>query len=214
MANLVNVGVSHLTAAELADKLEGVAHAMQGNANFPAPPFPPQDLVDASGAIRAALKEKDDLDAKAKLATAKLHAAINKGREKGTAYGHYVAATSNGDETKIKSAMMELKAKAVHSQSIATPTGVSAALGDHPHEVQVHWHGRASKHGGGNAVHEFHVETTVDPSKVDSWTLAGSSTTSKLLVENLPTGAHSFRLIAIGTDHVSPPSGVVTIYVP
>jgi hypothetical protein len=202
------LGLDNLTHEELGRKIEAVGTAMEGNPSFPSPPVPPADLIAQAADLRAQIKARADVNVAARAATASLRASRNKAKAMLVQQSNYVAIAADGDDSKAKSAAMALKQKPVYTRALAAPKKLSVSLGDQAHEVKVSWR------RGSRSTVEHRVETTTDPSKVDSWTLAGATTSASFVVDGVVTGVHSFRVVAVNGNRSSRPSGVVTLYVP
>lgn len=213
----INLGLNHLSPVELAGFLKATAAAMEGSAQFPSPAVPPAELKKAGDDIIAAVDAQKQADDARRVATAHVHDAVHAGHAKATKQAKYVE--SLADETPdpgararlVAAAGMTEKAAPVRHKDIAAPTGVSATVGDHVGEADLHWHGRSSK-----TVRGWNVEGTAEPQNPASFRHLDFTTASKLTVQGLTPGTTmSFRIVAVGGDgKVSEPSALVTVVVP
>ena len=107
--------------------------------------------------------------------------------------GSYVEPASDGDETKIRSAGLDIRAKASPATAPAKPTGLSATIGDKQGEIDLAW----DKVKGAKS---YVVQQSPDPIVAKSWEQVNILTKSKIVVPDLAPGTNYwFRVAAVGT---------------
>jgi len=201
--NLRNMGVS-----EKLQFARQIVTAMTGNANFPTPDPALTIVTGSSDDLEVAYNEanvakqnattkastQDDVEAALDLTLMKL--------------ANYVESASNGDETKILSAGMSVRAKATPVGALAMPVNLSATAGDKEGEIDVAW----DKVTGAKS---YVIEMCADPITPAGWKQATISTKSNFTVTGLTSGAkYWFRVSGIGAAGQGPWSDPATKYAP
>jgi len=108
-----------------------------------------------------------------------------------TRVGLYVENTSEGDEAKIESAGMDVKAAGGSSGPPDVPHALSAIAGDMEGEIDLQWEPVTK-------AKSYIIQQSNDPP--GTWSQAGVITKSKYSVLNLTSGdKYWFRVAAVGT---------------
>ena len=125
-----------------------------------------------------------------------------------TKLGAYVDTIADGDETKIRSAGMDVRSGAAPIGQLPAPTDLSATTGDRDGELDVQW----NRVKGASS---YVVEQTTDAAAATGWKSAGVATKSKQSVTGLTTGQkYWFRVAAIGAAGQGPWSDPATKVAP
>ncbi len=102
----------------------------------------------------------------------------------------YIQAASGGDEARIRSLGLDVRANASRAVQPAQPLALVASPGTKPGSIQLKW-----KPVRGAYVYTVEITTTIDDPK--SWKTAGVVTKSKLLLEGLEQGTHYWFQVAV-----------------
>jgi hypothetical protein len=137
--NKVVLNLNGLSVPDKIQKTKTIAAALTGNANFTDPKPTPAELM--AGAAELETANSEALESRD--ITVTKTAVKNQKEEKLdfllTASGGYVEAVSQGDEAKIKSAGMDVKAGATPIGVPATPAALSAAEGAKTGTIALKW---------------------------------------------------------------------------
>ena len=90
----------------------------------------------------------------------------------------YVESVSGGDEAKIMSAGMDVRAVATTSNEVPTPEGLMATASDHDGEIDLQWNSV-------NGARSYLIERSADPPTAESWQHEAVSTRSSATIEGL-----------------------------
>jgi hypothetical protein len=125
-----------------------------------------------------------------------------------TRVGSHVEDASQGDEAKIKSAGLDVRAERRPVGELPAVQGLTVSVGDSDGELDLHWDrvkGAAS----------YTIETTEDAAQASGWKQAGIVTRSSHTLTGLVSGHKiNVRVAAIGTAGQGPWSDPVAKIVP
>jgi hypothetical protein len=188
----VKLGLQNMTVLAKAELGDRIVAAMTGNPNFVTPNPPLADITAAKAALRTAYSDALSKRAQSKAAT-DLQADKEKNYERLlTLEASYVENASGGDELKIQSAEMSIRAVAVPVGQLLAPTDLYAEVGGGDGEIDLNWKpvfGAKS----------YLVQMTTDPNVPDSWAFKKSSTESFTAITGLTSGSkYWFRVAAVG----------------
>ena len=111
----------------------------------------------------------------------------------------HVESVAGGDEAKITSAGLDMRSAATtDSTAPAAPETLTATTGNQEGEVELSW-------DAVRGARSYVVERTTNPQEASSWTQAGVSPRSSLIVEGLDSGTrYYFRVASITLNGQSP----------
>ena len=204
----VKLSLKTMTVTAKVQFARQVVTSLTGNATFSNPEPPLSDLTDAANNLEAAFNtaivahqnamEKTSLMDDADTVLCNIFAKL----------GNYVDNTSDGDEAKILSSGMSVKAKPVPIGSLPQPTALAATEGDNEGEIDLSW----DKVFGARS---YVVEYTPDPITPTGWKSGGVSTKSSKSISSLQSGVkYWFRVAAVGAAGQGPWSDPATKYAP
>jgi hypothetical protein len=178
-----------LAKGELAGR---IVAAMTGNPNFTTPNPALADITAAKTALLAAYNAALTLRQQAKLAT-DLQADKEMAFERLlTLEALYVENASGGDELKIQSAGMSIRAAGAPVGQLPAPTDLYAEVGGGDGEIDLNW---KPVFGAKN----YAVFMTTDPNVPDSWAFKKNVTESFTAITGLTSGTkYWFRVAAVG----------------
>jgi hypothetical protein len=194
----IKLNLHNLTITEKIARAQQIISAMTNNPHFASPQ---PALADVTAAI-------NDLDA-AYLATqtarqeAKNRTGVQNQKEEAldaalTQLAGYVESVSGGDEAKITSAGMDLRAAQTATGDLPAPEALDATPGRRDGEIELSWD-RVDK------ARSYVVERSPDPPTAASWQHASISTKSQATVAALTSGTkYWFRVAAVGPSGQSP----------
>src|SRR2546429_2914137 len=90
----------------------------------------------------------------------------------------YVESASGGNETKIKSVGLDVRAPATSAQGLDLPASLAATAGDHEGEIDLQWDKVAR-------ARSYVIEMSADPPTNSSWQHKTVSTKSRATIEGL-----------------------------
>lgn len=194
----VKLNLNVLTFTEKVQFARSIVTAMTGNGNFTTP-------VPTLAALTAAA---NDLEAKsnaahvkriaAQTATSLQNDADTELNLKLTQVANYVEIASNGEEAKIASAGIGVRASAAPVGQLPAVQALAATGGDMEGECDLNWQPVPK-------TRNYVIEKSLDPATATSWQQGGFSTKSRFTVEGLTSGTkYWFRVAAIGTAGQSP----------
>jgi hypothetical protein len=204
----VKLGLKDKSVVQKIAQARAIVKAMTGNATFPTP----APALNAVG--NAVNKLETDNNALANIRQqAQAQTVIVAASETAldgllTNLGGYVETVANGEETKIRSAGMDVRSGAAPVGQLPAPTDLNATTGDRDGEIDLQWN-RV------NGAKSYVVELTTDTAAATGWKSAGVATKSKQIVTGLTTGTkYWFRVAAIGAAGQSPWSDPATKIAP
>jgi len=204
----VKLSLKTMTVTAKVQFARQVVTSLTGNATFPNPEPPLSDLTDAATNLEAAFNTANVAHQNAMEKTSLMDDADTAINNILTKLGNYVDSTSNGDEAKILSSGMSVKAKPVPIGSLPQPTALAATEGDNEGEIDLSW----DKVFGARS---YVVEYTPDPITPTGWKSGGVSTKSSKSISSLQSGVkYWFRVAAVGAAGQGPWSDPATKYAP
>jgi hypothetical protein len=204
----VKLNLRYLTVTEKVQFARQIVTSLTGNASFINPEPPLADVVDSANALEMAFNTATIARQNALEKTSLMDDASTTLDSLLSKLGNYVDSTSDGDEAKILSAGMSVKAKSVPIGSLPQPTSLAATAGDMEGEIDLTWD---KVHGAKSYV----IEYIPDPITPTGWKSGGVSTKSYASVTSLPSGTkYWFRVAAVGAAGQGPWSDPATKYTP
>ena len=204
----VKLSLKTMTVTAKVQFARQVVTSLTGNATFSNPEPPLSDLTDAANNLEAAFNTANVAHQNAMEKTSLMDDADTAINNILTKLGNYVDSTSNGDEAKILSSGMSVKAKPVPIGSLPQPTALAATEGDNEGEIDLSW----DKVFGARS---YVVEYTPDPITPTGWKSGGVSTKSSKSISSLQSGVkYWFRVAAVGAAGQGPWSDPATKYAP
>ena len=204
----IKLSLQSIAVSEKINLARQIVASMNGNAIFPNPDPPLPDITSA------AIKLEDAYNA---ANTARLESAsktsLMDDAEAGldqllTKLANYIESTTTGDESKILSSGMSVRAKKTPIGQLPAPEALSADADEREGAIVLEW----SKVYGAKS---YIIEKSGDPPTQTSWQIAGVSTKAKAVVVKLTSGKrYWFRVAAIGTAGQGPWSDSATKYAP
>jgi len=195
----IKLNMKSLSIPEKLSRAQQIVAALTGNANYTAPH---PSLAGVTAAI-------NELDAAANAA----HAARLEARRRTAAQAvkeeeldrvmtqvaAYVESIAGDDEALILSAGLEVRASNAPDGSAPTaPETLTATTGNHEGEIELSW-------DTVRGARSYVVERTTDPQTASSWTQAGVSPRSSIIIEGLDSGKrYYFRVAAVTLNGQSP----------
>jgi len=185
--------VLKLTVPELLAAASGMASALEGNPNFPAPNPPPEELTRLVAELADAEREYREERLRANKIQAVRDSIAETLREALAREVEYVQEASGGDVGKILSANLH-----VEEETHLWPFGaagdveeLSASAGDEPGEIDLAWDPVPGASG-------YEVEIAYDLTGEGPWEQSGASNRSKITIQNLSNrNRYWFRIRAL-----------------
>jgi len=156
--------------------------ALTGNATFPTPPVTSVAFGTLITTAQAKLTASDNAAAASKQATADKDAAIAAMAAAANQLVAYVDLTANGDESKILSAGLSVRAARTPQALPAQVQNLSLTAGDNAGSLDAHWD------PPGNA-RSYEVQTSPDPFTEATWVTRDAVTNSKTTLTGFTSGA-------------------------
>ena len=172
---------------------------MTGNANYTTPNPALATITSRADAVQAALGVQQIAQQAAKTATTSLETASKAADTAVNSLSNYVWETSGGDEAKIQSAGMSLRAPKTPTTSLAAPQNLSVTVGDSDGELDASWD-RVNK------AKNYEVQISDDPPTSSSWRAGDIVSASKVTLTGLTSGAKIWvRVRALGPKGLKSP---------
>jgi hypothetical protein len=206
--NQVVLNLHGLSVPDKIEKARSFVKAITGNPNFPAP----GELLVKTGAVADKLQQSYTEAIEARSIAVTKTAVMNHDEAEFdseiTALGHYVQVECKGDEAKIKSAGMDVKAAAAPIGVPQRPDGMKATEGLKTGSIDLKW--KAVK-----GARSYVVRNTATIAAADSWKQALVVTRASATIENLVSGTqYWFQAAAIGAAGQGPWSDPATKVAP
>ena len=200
----VKLALSELNITQKVTLTQTVVIQSTGNPNLPTPTTPTL-VVLLAGAT--------DLDAKFLIADgarqASQTATANQNTSEGqldlllTQFGNFVENATGGDEAKILSTGLSVRAPSSPIGDLPQVTNFSVSEGDNAGELDTHW-------DSVRGARSYRLEQSLDPITATSWSLADIVTRSQGTISGLTSGTkYWLRAAAIGTVGQGPWSNPV-----
>ena len=155
--------------------------ALTGNANFATPPVTLTAFGTLITTAQAKLTASDNALAASKQATADKDNAIATLAAAANQLAAYVDLTANGDESKILSAGLSVRAARAPQTVPEQVQNLSVTAGDNAGSLDVHWDGMDN-------AKSFEVQISADPFTDATWKPADTVTNSKSALTGLTSG--------------------------
>lgn len=199
MANQIKLDLQGKTVPQKIQFLRDIVTQMTGNANYPTPNPALTAITTKANNLEAALGTQATAQQAAKTATTNLETKEGEADASLSSLSNYVWETSGGDEAKIQTAGMTLRAPKTPTTSLSAPQGVTATAGDEEGELDLVWEPVPKSKG-------YEVQTSPDPVTGTSWAFAETSTASKTSLTGLPSGSKIWvRVRALGPKKIKSP---------
>jgi Fibronectin type III domain len=201
----VKLGLAELSIEEKIQLAANIEVALTGNALFPTPDPTLASLKATAENLGSKTSAAADIRAQSQIATIAQDEAEDELDAALTTLASYVETAAKGDEAKILSAGMQVKAAAVAAGLLPAPGPVAATVGDGVGEIDLAW----PKLAGAKS---FVIQYSTDPNAPDGdWKFGTTSTKSSCTVSGLAPGTrYWFRIAATGSAGQSPWSSPVT----
>ena len=204
----VKLNLNRLPIPEKTARAHQIVAAMTGNDNFQSP----QPTL---AQVTAAINELDSayLSAQTARQDAKNKTAAQNQKEDAldsvlTQLASYVESVSGGDEAKITSAGMEVRAPQTTTGDLNAPAGLRVTVGARESELDLNWNKVAK-------ARSYVVERSPDPPTPTSWQHAAVATKSQVNINGLTSGTkYWFRVAAVGPNGQSPWSNPAPKFAP
>jgi hypothetical protein len=185
-----------------------IVTGMTGNASFTTPDPPLATITTCAIALENAYNDanvaKQDASTKVSIQDDE-EIVLDSNLQK---LANYVESASDGDETKIQSAGMNLRAKPQPIGDIQQPLGLVATAGDKEGEIDLSW-------DRVRGARSYVVEQCPDPISASNWKNAAIPTKSSVSISGLTSGTkYWFRVAGIGATGQGPWSDPATKYAP
>jgi hypothetical protein len=156
--------------------------ALTGNADFTTPPVSLSAFGTLITAAQTALTASDNALAASKQATADKDVAIAALGAAANQIAAYVDLTANGDESKILSAGLSVRAARTPQVVPGQVMNLSLTTSDNAGALDVHWDSLPG-------AKSFEVQTSPDPFTTTSWVTADTLTNSKTTLTGFTSGS-------------------------
>lgn len=204
----IKLGLNRLSIPEKIGLADTVITAMTGNANFPNANPSMADLQTKRNASDNKSKDYDSKKQALDLLLTERNNAVAELETALTSEAGYVESTSGGDDAKIQSAGMDIRAQAAPVGPPAQPQNLSATAGDNDGEVDMQW-------DSARGAKTYEIQTSPDPITATSWQHRSTVTKSSATIGGLPSGTRCwFRVRAVGSAGSGPWSDPATKIVP
>ena len=184
----VKFSLDGLSDAQSIQQCTSIKMAMTGNASF-ATPTP---TLTAFGTLittaQTKLTASDNAATASKQATADKDTAMDALRAAAVQLATYVELTAAGDESKIMSAGMDVRAARTPTAVPDMVANLSITAGDNAGELDLQWDPVAG-------AKTYEIQTSPDPVTVSSWASQPSVTRSKTVILGLTSGARMWARV-------------------
>ena len=182
--------------------------ALTGNANFPTPPVSLTTFGTKITSSQTKLTAADNIQASAKQATADKDTEIDGLKAMAMQIVGYVDLTANGDESKILSAGLSVRAAKTPAATPGQVANLSLTAGDNAGSLDAHWDSMSG-------AKSFEVQSSPDPMTSTSFVTADTLTNSKVTLTGFTSGARIWvRVRAINSAGKGPWSDPAVKIVP
>jgi hypothetical protein len=191
----VKLNFSKLPIPEKLSRAQQIVGSLTGNANFPAPQPTLAQITDAINDLQNAANTAQKARQAAKTATSEQETKEDTLDQLITQLGGHVESVSGGDETKILSAGMDVRApNAPGIDPPSMPTAAALSEGDHAGELDMQW----DKVSGARS---YIVQISPDPPTLTSWQQATVVARSQATLGGLTSGTRYWaRVAAVNTN--------------
>ena len=187
----VKLNFKDLSIPEKIARARQIIAAMTGNPNFPSPQPPLAQVTASIDQLETAHTAAQAARQEAKARTTVVNDKEAEFDRAFSALAAHVESVSGGDEGKIQSAAMDVRAPGAPGGLPDTPEALNATQGDMDGEIDLSW----DKVEG---VRSYVIEKSADPPTATSWAHAAVSTRSQVTVDGLTSGTkYWFRVAAV-----------------
>ena len=199
MPNKFKLDLQGKSAQDKVKFMNDIVTQMTGNATFTTPNPTLAAITTAAGDLDAAISAQTIAQQNAKTATTLVANKESAAEELLNGLADYVWTTSKGDEAKIQSAGMSLRAAKTPTTSLDAPQNLAITVGDNDGALDVHWDPVAK-------AKNYEIQTSDDPPTGTSWAYAKTTTKSSTTVSGLTSGAKKWlRVRALGPKELQGP---------
>ncbi|MBI5476257.1 MAG: fibronectin type III domain-containing protein [Ignavibacteriales bacterium] len=204
----IKLNLRNLNVTEKIQFARQIVTGITGNASFPTPDPPLATITNCATDLENAFN-----DANVAKQEANTKVSIQDGKENVLdinlqKLANYVESASNGDDAKIQSAGMSIRAKGVPIGALSLPSALSATAGAKEGEIVLRW----DRVTGAKS---YIVEQSADQITSTSWKYAGVSTKASIIISGLTSGTkYWFRVAGIGAAGQGAWSDPATKYAP
>ena len=189
----VKLDFKRLPLAEKIIKTRQLVTNLTGNPDFTTPNPPLAQITASADALEAKVVETQAARQAARALTAEQSDLEDVLDQVIAEIGAYIESASGGDERKILSAGVGVRASAA-TRDITAPAAFSLTEGDHNRELKAHW----DRVEGSRS---YVLERSPDPPTETSWVPEKVVTTSSTTISGLTSGVrYWFRVAAIGSS--------------
>lgn len=190
----VKLDFKRLPLAEKIIKTRQLVTNLTSNPDFPTPNPSLAHITAAVDALEAKVVETQAARQAARALTAEQSDLEDVLDQIIAELGAYIESASGGDERKILSAGVGVRATATATRDITAPAAFSLTEGDHNRELKAHW----DRVEGSRS---YVLERSPDPPTETSWVHEKVVTTSSTTIGGLTSGVrYWFRVAAIGSS--------------
>jgi len=204
----IKLNLRNMSVTEKIQFARQIVTGMTGNASFATPDPPLATITTCASALENAY---NDANVARQEASTKVSVQDDEERVLDTnlqKLANYVESASDGDEAKIQSTGMSVRAKPAPVGALPMPAGLAATAGDMEGEIDLSW----DRVTGAKS---YVIEQSPDPITPLSWKHAGVSTKSSITVSGLTSGTkYWFRVAGIGAAGQGAWSDPATKYAP
>ncbi len=184
----VKLDFRNLPDSEVIQQCTNIKTAMTGNATFTTP----TPTLTAFGTLittaQTKLTASDNAQVASKQATSDKDSAIAALLAAASQLATYVDLTAAGDETKIMSAGMNVRAQRTPSATPSQVANLSVTAGDNAGELDLHW-------DPAQGAKSYEVHMSPDPVTSSSWNSKPSVTKSKTTVTDMSSGTRAWARV-------------------
>ncbi len=203
----VKFNLNNRPDAEVIQISTNLKTALTGNANFPTPPVSLSTFGTKITSSTTKLTAAENLQATSKQATADKDTEIDQLKAMTMQLVGYVDLTANGDESKILSAGLSVRAPKAPASTPGQVQNLSVTAGDNEGSLDVHWDPNGGK--------SYEVQSSPDPMTSTSFVTRDTVTNSQTTLTGFTSGARIWtRVRAINSAGKGPWSDPAVKIVP
>lgn len=190
----IKLNFGNLSIPEKIARARQIVTALTGNADYASPQPALADVTSAIDKLETAYSETLAARQAAKEKTSAQNQKEDEFDRIISRLASYVESASGGDETKIKSVGMDVRALASATERLDLPAALAATAGDREGAIDLQWDKVAR-------AKSYVIESSLDPPTNDSWQHKAVSTKSRITIEGLTSGTkYWFRVAAVGAN--------------
>lgn len=190
----IKLNFGNLSIPEKIARARQMVTALTGNADFASPQPPLADVTSTIDDLETAYSDTLVARQEAKTRTSAQNQKEEDFDRAISRLASYVESASSGDETKIKSVGMDVRATATSTEQLDLPAALAATAGDREGEMDLQWDKVAH-------ARSYVIQSSIDPPTSSSWQHQAVSTKSRVTIEGLTSGTkYWFRVAAVGAN--------------